>query len=109
MKKIDIKKNGKKKFNAFIQELINKLHIDEIQDIGTEEIIQTHPQIDGNFGDLAGLWWKTNSIGISSALYDFQIGLSYSSPRYTCSICRTLSCNSDLGPEPPLLVSNISL
>ncbi len=45
----------KKKFNAFIKELMDKLHVDQIQDIGTLEIAQTHPQINNNFGELAGL------------------------------------------------------
>ncbi len=74
MKKIDIKKNKKKKFNAFIQELINKLHTDEIQDIGTEEIVQTPPQINHNFGDLAGSWWKTNSIILGKELPKKTVG-----------------------------------
>ena len=32
MKKIDIKKNSKKKFNAFIKEIMSKLHVDQIQE-----------------------------------------------------------------------------
>ena len=74
MKKIDIKKNSKKKFNAFIKELIDKLHVDQIQDIGTLEIVQTDPQINHNFGELAGSWWQTNSIILGSELSKKTVG-----------------------------------
>ena len=74
MKKIDIKKNSKKKFNAFIKEIMSKLHVDQIQEMGTLEIIQTDPQINHNFGELAGSWWQTNSIILGSELPKKTVG-----------------------------------
>ena len=74
MKKIDIKKNSKKKFNTFIEEIMNTLHVDQIQEMGTLEIIQTDRQINDNFGELAGSWWKTNSIILGSELPKKTVG-----------------------------------
>jgi len=74
VKKVDIKKNSKKKFNTFIEEIMNTLHVDQIQEMGTLEIIQTDRQINDNFGELAGSWWKTNSIILGSELPKKTVG-----------------------------------
>ena len=57
---LDIKKNGKKNFSKHIKEIMDNLHVDELQEIGTMLISKTHRQIDGNFGSIAGQWWETN-------------------------------------------------